>query len=154
MSRLPSPDGRTPSASNLKGDSAPKLVLSAYRREFTVLAVKRDTYACSIRPAPLFERRIVEPGALSQDFSNALVADLAGVHAVLVCLMDLGHAHILAEQRFLGDRQTGSLNNERRNRLTFWQILFVKSSLYLTDIYRRPHDANRVVANQTVGMLN
>ena len=89
------------SSTNLDGHAAPELVLSAYRREFTILAVERHTHACSIRPAPLFERRIIEPGALAHDLGKALVPGPARVGTVLICLVDLDHAYILTEQRFL-----------------------------------------------------
>ena len=53
-----------------------------------------------VRPAPLLERRVIEPGALSQDIGKGLVPDPAGVATVLVCLVDLGHIVIIPNEDF------------------------------------------------------
>ena len=49
--------------------------------------------------SPLFERRIIQSRALSQDFSNALISGLPGIRSLLVCLQD-DHDSILSKHEF------------------------------------------------------
>ena len=88
-------------AANLNGHATPEGVTGAYRCEFSVLAIQRHTLARPVRPAPLFERRIIQLRAFTQDFRYPRIARLAGVRSMLVCPVKGCHAGILSERGFL-----------------------------------------------------
>ena len=100
IKRLPRPVSAAQNAApDLNGYDTPEDITGAYRREFSVLAVQGHTDTRPVRPAPLFERRIIQSRALSQDFSNALISGLTGIRSLLVCLQD-DHDGILSKHGF------------------------------------------------------
>ncbi len=94
------PDHTGSYISKLDGVPAPAGLEARVARCLAVTRPMIERPLRPVRPAPLFERGIVQSRALSQDLGNALIPGLAGIRSVLEC--PVKDTDILPRHEFAG----------------------------------------------------